>query len=81
LESMKAVTDLGPVLAAPALEMLLLLDMPQLRWDHVAPLHDHSRLRSVRVGTGSVKRDEEIEQRLGLDPASYRKVELRWSPS
>lgn len=81
LESMKAVTDLGPVLAAPALEMLLLLDMPQLRWDHVAPLRDHPRLRSALVGTGSAKRNEEIEQRLGLERAGYRRDELRWPSS
>jgi hypothetical protein len=53
--------------------------MPQLRWEHVAPLRDHPRLRSTLVGTGSVKRNEEIQERLGLERAGYRQADLRFS--
>lgn len=69
LETMKGLTDLGPLRSSPALRDLDLLDMPQLRWQHLTPLVEHPTLRAVRLGTGSRKRNAEFRERLGYpDP-------------
>jgi len=57
--------DLTPLRSAPALLHLLLVDMPQLRWEHLAVLADHPTLPGLAVGTGSRKRNDDYKARLG----------------
>lgn len=73
LETMKGISDLTPLAHAPALEQLLLIDMPHLRLEHLEPLRNHPSLSSIRVGMGSVKRNQAAVEMLGLpdvDPPS-----------
>jgi hypothetical protein len=58
-------TDLKPLRREPAITDLELVDMPQLRWEHVRPLQDHPTLQRLRLGTGSVRRNDELRSRLG----------------
>jgi hypothetical protein len=65
LETMKGLTDLEPLRDAPALRDLELVDVPQLRWNHVVALKDHPTLQTLRVGTGSSRRNADLQARLG----------------
>lgn len=65
IDGLKQLFDLRPLRTAPALRHLLLVDMPQLRWEQLEVLADHPTLQGFRVGTGSVKRNNEYEARLG----------------
>jgi hypothetical protein len=77
LETMKGLTDLRPVRGAPALRDLELVDMPQLRWQHLQPLVDHPTLQALRLGTGSKKRNSEFRARLGYPDTKAPSGELR----
>jgi hypothetical protein len=66
IEKCRSIEDLTPLAHAPALEQVLLVDMPHLRASHVAPLVGHPALRQFSVGTGSVRRNAEISKVLGL---------------
>jgi hypothetical protein len=77
LETMKGLTDLRPLQAAPALRDLELIDMPQLRWQHLQPLVDHPTLQALRLGTGSKKRNAEFQARLGYPDTEAPSGELR----
>jgi len=50
--------------------------MPQLRWEHVRPLRDHPTLQRLRLGTGSVRRDEELRSRHGYPDTDAPSGEL-----
>lgn len=76
-QTMKGLTHLAPLCTAPALQALELVDMPQLRFEHLAPLVDHPTLRAVRVGTGSTKRNAEFRERLGYPDPGPPSVDLR----
>jgi internalin A len=65
IEALKHLVDLRPLREAPSLRHLLLVDMPQLRWENVEVLKDHRTLQGLALGTGSRKRNEEYENRLG----------------
>ena len=71
LETMKGLTDLRPINTAPALRDLVMVDMPQLRWEHVEPLQNHPVLATLRLGTGSQKRNDEYTSRLGFPPTPW----------
>jgi hypothetical protein len=77
LETMKGLTDLAPLRGAPALRDLVLVDMPQLRWEHLGPLVDHPTLRALRLGTGSKKRNADFRARLGYPDTDAPSGELR----
>lgn len=71
LETMKGLTDFAPLSTAPALEELWLVDLPQLTPERLECLVGHPTLQRLRVGTGSVKRNEAIRSLLPLaDSAS-----------
>jgi internalin A len=77
LETMKSLTDLRPLRNAPALRDLNLVDMPQLRWEHLEPLMNHPTLRGLRLGTGSKKRNADFRARLGYPDTEAPSDELR----
>lgn len=66
LETMKGLHDLRPLARAPALEQLLLIDMPQLRPEQLEPLRNRPTLNSVTIGLGSDKRNQAAEKVLNL---------------
>jgi hypothetical protein len=76
LETMKGLTDLSPLAAAPSLEQLLLIDMPQLRPEDLAPLEAHQTLNSVRIGLGSIKRNAAAQQLLQLPDVEAAPADL-----
>lgn len=66
LQTMKGLTDLAPVAKAPALEELSVLKMPQLSQKHFQPFVGHKNLSRLSVGVGSLKRNEAIQDMLGI---------------
>ena len=71
LETMKGIRDLRPVATAPALEELVLGDMPQLRPDDLRPLAGHPTLRAVTAHLGSMRKNAEARELLGLPEVSF----------
>jgi hypothetical protein len=70
LETMKGVKDLRPVVKAPALEELLVIDMPHLEPNAFRPFIGHRTLRRICLDLGSAGRsstkNEVVKQLLGL---------------
>jgi hypothetical protein len=64
------IQDLEAIAAAPHLEELLLLDMPQLHEDEFHVLLGHPTLRAVTAGVRNEKRRAAIRAMLGLDDVS-----------
>jgi hypothetical protein len=71
LETMKGIRDLRAIATAPALEELLLADMPQLRPDDLRPLVGHPSLRAVTAHLGGVKKNAEAAAILGLPKVTF----------
>lgn len=71
LDTMKGITDLTGVAAAPVLEELALIDMPQLDPEALRPLVGHPTLREARVGLGSVRRNAAAYDVLPLGDPPY----------
>jgi len=76
LETMKGLSDLTPLTYAPILEQLLLVDMTHLRPEQLEPLRDHPSLRSIRIGLGSVKRNQAAEDILDLPDVELPPADL-----
>jgi hypothetical protein len=70
---MKGIRDLRPIATAPALEELLLADMPQLQPEDLLPLADHPTLRAVTAQLGGAKKNADARRVLGLP-----EVEFTW---
>jgi len=66
LENLKSLTDLTPLLTAPALEELVVYNSNHLRPEHFECLTDHPTLRKAVVGIGSKKRNEAVDRMLNL---------------
>ena len=66
LESMTGLHDLGPLATAPALRQVLLIDMPHLKVESLAPLKTMPQLEAVALGLGSFRRNDEARAFLGL---------------
>ena len=71
LDAMKGIADLTPVAAAPALEELLLVDMPQLGPESLRPFVGHPTLRRGIWGFGSAKRNAAAYELLPLGDPPY----------
>lgn len=76
LETMKGLLDLTPVADAPALEELLVLDLPQLQPDAFRPFIGHPRLKHVTAGLGSMRKNARVAQLLGLPPVEGGKEDF-----
>jgi hypothetical protein len=66
LDTMKAITDLAPIADAPALEELLVVGANQLQPDDFKPFVGHATLKSATIGLGSIRRNEQAQELLGL---------------
>lgn len=66
LETMKSVRDLRPLATAPALEEVVLIDMPQLNVEDLRPLAALPHLKAVTCGLGSRRKNEAAQAMLGL---------------
>jgi hypothetical protein len=64
LDTMKGLTDLSPVAAAPALCRLSVTGMPQLTAENFRCFVDHPRLEELRAGTGKRTVNEQIKRML-----------------
>jgi hypothetical protein len=62
------ITDLKPLVTAPALEGLELIDMRHLQPEDLAPLVGLPNLREVTPGLGSRRKNEAAAAMLGLPP-------------
>jgi hypothetical protein len=71
LETMKGLRSLKAVARAPALTDLVVVDVPQFRVDDFRCLVGHPTLERILVGTGSTRRNGEIEEMLALPRAKY----------
>jgi hypothetical protein len=69
LQRLRGLTDLSPIAQAPALEKLWLIDASHLEPEAVLPLAGHPKLRELRAGFGSLRKNRRARQLLGL-PAS-----------
>ena len=78
LDTMKSLNDFDAVAAAPALEELLLIDMPQATPERLACLIGHPTLRAASVGTGSKRRNDAVSRVLNLPRASGRALPERY---
>jgi hypothetical protein len=65
LDTMKGLTDLSPVAAAPALRRLSIATMPQLSAESFRCLVGHPRLDELWVGTGKRKVNEAVKSMFG----------------
>ena len=66
IESLKSLTDLSPLLTAPSLEELFLVNAGHLRPEQLECLVDHPTLRAVAVGLGSKRKNDAVEKMLPL---------------
>ena len=66
LDTMKGLTDLSPIADAPALEQLLVVAANQFQPDDFKSFIDHSTLKSAMIGLGSIRKNEQAQQLLGL---------------
>ena len=73
LETMKGLTDLTPLLTAPALEELILIEMGHLLPEQIAPLAAHGNLRRAYIAMGSLKKDRAAMAVLSLPEADTSK--------
>jgi hypothetical protein len=73
------IQDLRAIAAAPQLEELLLLDMPQLREDEFRALLGHPTLRALTAGVHNEKRRATIRAMLGLDDVPNYGTDFQFS--
>lgn len=70
IESLKGLADLSPVVEAVGLRDLLLISMNHLKLDNLRCLLNHPNLRAATIGLGSLRRNKEASEFLGLDAVS-----------
>jgi|SRR5215213_5305777 len=66
LENLRSLTDLRPLLTAPALEALVVWSPRHLGPEHFACLKDHPTLTHARIALGSMKRNQAVSELLPL---------------
>jgi hypothetical protein len=66
LQNLKTLTDLTPLLTAPALEELAVYNSNRLKPEDFECLTDHPTLRRAVVGLGSKKKNEAVDRMLNL---------------
>ena len=66
LETMKGITDLAPLLTAPALRQLALVDIGHLQPADVAVLAGHPSLRFLNAGRNSERKNRAVRELVPL---------------
>jgi hypothetical protein len=74
LESMKGLNDLSGIAAAPALEELLVIDMPHLQPAAFLPFVGHPTLRAATIGLGSHRKNGAVREILPLPTTSHEVI-------
>ncbi|MGY1607672.1 hypothetical protein [Geodermatophilus sp. SYSU D00700] len=63
---MRGLSDLGPLLDAPALRLLSLIEMEHLQPEDVAVLASHRTLTQVHIGLGSDRKNPAVRDALRI---------------
>ena len=66
IETMKGLTDLRPICTAPALEELIVTDMPHLQPKAFRPLMGQPTLKAASIGLGSLNKNKAVHDMLNL---------------
>jgi internalin A len=72
LETMKGLSDLRTVADAPAVEELVVIDMPQLTVEAFRPFVGHPTLRRIHVGLSVTRLNKAVEELLPLPQAGWK---------
>jgi hypothetical protein len=78
IETMKGLQDLKPVADAPVLEDILVIDMPHLQPSALQPFVGHPTLKSVKIGLGSIKKNEAAQKLLNLPDVDNHKFNFKF---
>jgi hypothetical protein len=71
LDTMKGLTDLSPIAAAPALRRLVVAEMRQLTIENFRCLIGHRRLQELWADTGRRKLNAQVREMLPLVTCRY----------
>lgn len=75
LENLKGLSDLSPLLTAKNLEELIVVRGNNFQPSNFVPLKSHRSLKSVSIGLGSLKKNDEVDKLLSLPKADYFKFD------
>jgi hypothetical protein len=71
LGNMRGIANLRPLLSAPELETVSLVEMQHLKPEDVGELAAHPTLKYVRAGLGSTRKNEEAHRLVGLPAPAW----------
>ena len=77
LQTMKGLSDLSAIAKAPALEELAVIDMPHLEPEHFRVFVGHRRLSRLSAWIGRQRKNEAIEELLGIDKQVSKEFRFR----
>lgn len=78
LETMKGIKDISPLADAPAIEDLIIGDMPQLHPNDFKQLIGHPSLKHAGIFLGNTKKNEAIKHMLPFDERGYSKFDFNF---
>jgi hypothetical protein len=78
IENLKGLSDLSPLLKATNLEELIVVSGNNFQPNDFIPLKNHQSLKSVLIGLGSTKKNDKVEEILGLPKADYSKFDFKF---
>jgi Leucine-rich repeat (LRR) protein len=78
IENLSELTDLSPLLTAANLEELVVTNSHNLQPSAFIPLQQHTSLKSARIGLGSLKKNNEVEQILNSPKDNYSKFNFKF---
>jgi hypothetical protein len=72
VQNLKHLTDLSPIAEAPYLEEIVLVGMRHISVDGLKCFQGHSALKAAAIGLGSMRRNAQAAEMLGLGPVSNK---------
>jgi hypothetical protein len=72
VQNLKHLTDLSPIAEAPNLEEIVLVGMRHISVDGLKCFQGHSALKAATIGLGSMRRNAQAVEMLGLGPVSNK---------
>lgn len=78
LDGMKGITDLSQIADAPVLEELLVVAANHLKADDFKPFIGHPKLKAATIGLGSIRKNEQVQELLGLPKCEGFKSEFAY---
>jgi len=76
---MKGISDLSPLVEAPALEELCVSDARHLSVEHFKPFIGHSTLKRASIGLCSMRKNKEVDEMLGLPKVLNYKTDFNFN--